>query len=172
MDRLFDRSATGLEAGRELLRLRQDNDIISNYANEFQTLATDKSWEGRALVDAFLHGLAESVKDELLTRDLPDDLERIIAVAIRIDARLDDRGRAMRARSPPPRCPALRHRLSPPPRLPRSEVHHYPPSSPRGKPEVMMVDRSRVSREERERRQRDRTCFGCGEMGQEDHKWA
>ena len=28
-----------------------------------------------------------------------------------------------------------------------------------------MVDRSRVSREERERRQRERVCFRCGERG-------
>ena len=68
--------------------------IISDFAIEFQTLATDSGWEGRALVDAFLHGLAEPVKDELLTRALPDDLEQIIAMAICIDARLEDRRRA------------------------------------------------------------------------------
>ena len=56
MQRMFDRSATGLEAGRELLRLCQGHDTISNYSIEFQTLATDRGWEGRALVDAFLHG--------------------------------------------------------------------------------------------------------------------
>ena len=62
---------------------------------------TDSGWEGRALIDAFLHRLAESVKDELLTRDLPDDLDRIVAMAIRIDGRLEDRRRAARARCPP-----------------------------------------------------------------------
>ena len=67
-----------------LLRLRQGTD--SNYSIEFQTLATDSGWEGRALVDAFLHGLAESVKDELLTRDFPDDLDRIVTMAIRVSS--------------------------------------------------------------------------------------
>ena len=75
MQRMFGCSATGLEAGRELLRLCQGHDTVSNYSIEFQTLATDSGWEGQALVDAFLHRLAESVKDELLMRDLPDDLE-------------------------------------------------------------------------------------------------
>ena len=158
---MFDHSATGLEAGRELLRLRQGHDTISNYSIEFQMLATDSGWEGRALVDAFLHGLAESVKDELLTRDLPDDLERIIVMAIRVNARLEDRRRATRASSPPPRHQASRRRLSPPPRLPRSEVHCYPLYPPRGESETMMVDGSWVLRKERERRQRDRACFGC-----------
>ena len=91
MQRMFDHSGTGLEAGRKLLRLRQGKDTVSNYSIEFQALATDSGWEGRALVDAFLHGLAESVKDELLMRDLPDDLDRIVAMAIRVDARLEDR---------------------------------------------------------------------------------
>ena len=92
-----------------------------NFAIDFQTLATDSGWEGRALVDAFLHGLAEPVMHELLTRDLPDDLERIIALAIRVDARLEDQ----------------RRRLPSPPRLPRSKVHRYPPSPPRGESEAM-----------------------------------
>ena len=165
MQRVFDRSATGLEAGRELLRLRQGHDTVSDFAIDFQTLAVDSGWEGRALVDAFLHGLAEPVKHKLLTRDLPDDLERIIALAIRVDARLEDRRRATRAKSPLPRRPAPRRRLSPPPRLPRNEVHRYPPSPTRDESEAMMVDRSRVSREERERHQQERACFGCGERG-------
>ena len=59
---------------------------MSEYAIDFQTLATGSGWAGRPLMDAFLRGPAEEVKDELLTRELPDDLERIIALAIRIDA--------------------------------------------------------------------------------------
>ena len=91
-----------LEAGRKLLHLHQGHNTVSDFAIDFQTLATGSGWEGRALVDAFLHGLAEPVKDELLTQDLPDDLERIIAMAICVDARLEDRRRATRTRSPPP----------------------------------------------------------------------
>ena len=92
---VYGRDAAGVrEAGRELLRLRQGQNTVSDFAIDFQTLAADSGWEGRSLVDAFLHGLAEPVKHELLTRDLPDDLERIIALAIRVDARLEDRRRA------------------------------------------------------------------------------
>ena len=116
-------------------------------------------------MDAFLHGLVESVKHELLTRDLPEDLERIIALAIHMDARLEDRRRATRTRSPIPQRPAPRRRMSPPPRPSQNEVHRYPPSPPRGESEAMMVDCSRVSREERERHQWERACFGCGERG-------
>ena len=148
MQRVFDRSVTGLEAGRELLRLCQGQNTVSDFTIDFQTLATDSGWEGRALVDAFL------LKHELLTWDLPDDLERIIASAIRVGARLEDWGRATQARSPFPWRPVPRRRPPSPSRPPRSEAHRYPPSTPRGESEAMMVDRSRVSREERERRLR------------------
>ena len=67
---------------------------------DFQTLAADSGWEGRALVDAFLQGLAEPVKHELLTRELPEDLEQITALAIRVGARLEDQRRMTPARSP------------------------------------------------------------------------
>ena len=90
MHRVFDRSTTGHDAGQELLRLRQGSKSVSDYSIEFQTLATDSGWEGRALVDTFLHGLSEAVKDELLTRELPEDLDRIVALAIRIDTQLED----------------------------------------------------------------------------------
>ena len=163
MHRVFDRSSAGLEAGRELMRLHQGTDTVSDYAIEFQTLATDSGWE--ELIDTFLHGLAESMKDELLTRDFPEDLDRIIAMAIRVDARPKDRRRAVQAWSAPQQRQHPRGRVSLPPRTPRSEVHRNPPSHPRGESEDMMVDRFCVSREERERRQRDRACFGCGEGG-------
>ena len=165
MQRVFDRSATGLEAGRELLRLRQGHNTVSDFAIDFQTLAVDSGWEGWSLVDAFLHGLVEPVKHELLTCELPDDLERIIALAIRVDARLEDWRQTTRARSPLLRRPAPRRRPSPPPRLTRNEAHHIPPSTPRGESEAMIVDHSRVSQEERERRRRERACFRCGEGG-------
>ena len=67
MHRVFDRSSTGLEAGRDLMRLQQGRSSVSDYAIDFQTLATDSGWEGRALINAFLHGLSEAVKDELPT---------------------------------------------------------------------------------------------------------
>ena len=101
MHRVIDRSSTGLEAGRDLMRLQQGRSSVSDYAIVFQTLPTDSGWEGRGLIDAFLHGLSEAVKDELLTRDLTAELDRIIALAIRVDARLEDHRRLVKPRSPP-----------------------------------------------------------------------
>ena len=167
IQRIFDRSATGLEAGRDLLRLRQGQKTVSDYSIDFQTLATDSGWEGRALVDAFLQGLAEPVKHELLTRELPEDLEQIIALAIRVGARLEDQRRMTPARSPLSWRPVPRRPPPPPPRPPRSEVHRHPPVTPRGESGDYRRDQFRVPREkeERERRRRTRACFSCGAEG-------
>ena len=93
----FDRSATGLDA----MRLIQGSSSVSDYSIDFQTLVTDSGWKGRALVDAFLHGLSDAIKDVLLSRELPDELDWIIALAIRVDARLEDHKRLVKPRSPP-----------------------------------------------------------------------
>ena len=163
MHRVFDRSSPGLEAVRDLMRLQQGRSSVSDYAIDFQTLATDSGWEGRALIDAFLHGLSEAVKDELLTQDLPDELDHIIALAIRVDARLEDLRRLVKPRSP------LRYYNRRQPTFPstnqRATFLPIPPNNPVGEPEVMMVDRSRLTKEERERRVRDRACLYCGGRG-------
>ena len=138
---------------------------MSEYAIDFQTLATDSGWAGRPLVDAFLHGLAEEVKDELLTRELPEDLECIITLAIWIDTRLEDRRRWRRPRSPPPRGLFDQPRFSRPTTQPQRKTARTSPPRPRGEPEPMVVDRSRVRDEERYQRLRTRACFRCGEKG-------
>ena len=167
MQRVFDRSATGLEAGRDLLRLRQGQKTMSDYSIDFQTLATDSGWEGCALVDAFLQGLAEPMKHELLTRELPEDLEQIITLAIRVGAQLEDQRRTTSARLPFPQYLGPRRPPPSPPRPPWSKVHRHPPLTPRGESGDYRRDQFRVPREEEERvrRRRIRACFSCGVEG-------
>lgn len=50
-----------------------------DYAIEFRTLAEDSGWHDSALIDAFLHGLATKIKDQLISLDIPDDLNGLIA---------------------------------------------------------------------------------------------
>ena len=128
MHRIFDRSSTRHDAGREILQLRQGSNSVSDFAIEFQTLVTDSGWEGRALDDAFLYGLSEHCHT--------------------------------RQRSPV-RYGPRRHQPSPP-------ASSLPtPTSPGGRkePEAMMVDHSRLTREERERQVRNQACLYCGGAG-------
>ncbi|KAJ8282443.1 hypothetical protein COCON_G00049620 [Conger conger] len=158
MKRMFDRSRHGREAAREILRMHQGERSVSDFAIDFQTLATSCGWASQALYDTFLNSLAERIKDELLTRELPDDLEQLIALAIRVDSRLRDRrrfqspGRPVRSRGETPRVWS-----SPSPREER-------PTNT-GEAEPMRVDRAWLTREEKERRMRGRLCLYCGQEG-------
>ena len=117
---------------------------------------------GEPSFDAFLHGLAEEIKDELLTRDLPDELDHIITLAIRVDTWQEDRRRMTKPKSPP----RFYHRgtitLPPTQAVTRTTS---PNSASMGEPEAMMVDRARLTREERYRRVRTRSCLYCGGTG-------
>ena len=66
MRRALDRSKHGHEAARELLHIHQGRRSVSNYAIDFQTLATSSGWNSEALFDIFLNGLSEEIKDELV----------------------------------------------------------------------------------------------------------
>ena len=58
---------------------------MEDYAVDFRTLAAESAWNPEALFDIFLHGISEEVKDELAARELPTDLDSLIALTIRID---------------------------------------------------------------------------------------
>ena len=53
MRRVFDRSKHGHEAARELLHMRQGRRSVSEFAIDFQTLATSTSWNAGAIFDTF-----------------------------------------------------------------------------------------------------------------------
>jgi hypothetical protein len=86
--KVFEAPGSGREAARKLLQLRQDTLSVADYAVEFHTLAAESTWNPEALFNTFLHRLSEEVKDELAARDLPMDLDSLIALTIRIDGRL------------------------------------------------------------------------------------
>ena len=139
-----------------MLNLTQGGRIVADYAIEFRTIAADSSWNAPSLLDAFYHGLSGRIKDELAARDLPTDLDHLVALAVRIDGRLRER---WRERAQVSVSPAPPH----PPRDPQP-----PPTSqhaPSGSPEPMQLGRSQLSMEERQRRLRANQCMYCGQDG-------
>ena len=66
---------------------------VADYGVDFHTLAAKSAWNQEALFDMFLHGASEEVKDELAARELPTDLDSLIALTIRIDVRLREQRR-------------------------------------------------------------------------------
>ena len=80
---------------------------MADYSIDFRTRASQSSWNSSALCEAFLHGLADYIKDELVSHDTPITLDGVIDLAIRIDLRIQARRREKRQRgaqrSLPPR---------------------------------------------------------------------
>ncbi|XP_069605071.1 uncharacterized protein [Ranitomeya imitator] len=66
---------------------------VGQYAIRFRTLASELQWTNEPLVGVFRRGLSGRVKDELAGRDLPETLDDLISLAIRIDMRLQQRSR-------------------------------------------------------------------------------
>ncbi|XP_073684926.1 serine protease 27-like [Garra rufa] len=94
MLRVFDRSAHGEEASRVLSSLRQGGRSVVDYSIAFRTLAATSGWNETALAARFLEGLNAHVKDEVIARELPKNLDPLIDLAIRVDKRFDLRRRA------------------------------------------------------------------------------
>ncbi len=87
--KVFDHSARGIEVARALSVLRQGEQSVSVYSIEFRTLAASCSSNEKALWDHFLHGLAEHVKDEIYSLELPAGLDGLIDLAIWVDDRIE-----------------------------------------------------------------------------------
>lgn len=163
--KIFQHTTPGREAARAISSLRQGERRVADYAIEFRTLAADSGWNDAALLDSFLFGLSDPLKDQLAPLDLPEDLDSVIALAIKIDKRLLEREREKRrprgAVTPPS------HKRSSPPSW---RFSGQSPSSPSPSPPVvveepMQLGRTRLSPEERQRRLREGRCIYCAQLG-------
>lgn len=61
-----------------------------DYVIEFRTLTTDIGWNKAALVDAFVGGLTQHIKEQLITLELLEDLDNVIAMINKIDCQQSD----------------------------------------------------------------------------------
>ncbi len=152
MRRVFDRAASGREAARMLADLRQGERTVSDFSIEFRTLAAENQWNEEAQWDMFLHGLADRVQKEIYAMDLPTSLNDLVALALRVDARLSRMGR--RTQSNRPTGGAEDQRFGG--RDTVNPVYDHEP---------MQVGRARLSREEKERRRSQGLCMYCGGEG-------
>ncbi len=98
--KVFDNSARGIEVARALSVLHQGKQSVSAYSIEFRNVAAFCGWNEKALWDPFLHSLAEHVKDEIYSLELPAGLDKLIDLTIRVDDRIALRSRPRRGRFP------------------------------------------------------------------------
>ncbi len=133
---VFEHSASGKEAGEQLLALRQGKDTAADYSLTFRTLAAQTGWESGPLKLLYRKGLSAELQSELACRDEGRTLEEFINITIRLDNLLRSR------RSPLASAPATV-----------------------SEPEPMHIGITRLSLEERERRIRNHLCLYCGQSG-------
>lgn len=150
MRRVFDRAVTGREAARQLAELRQGNRSVSDYSIEFRTLAAECKWNEEAQWDMFLHGLADRIQKEIFAIDLPEKIDGLIDLALRVDARLS----RLRSRMEP------QHGSVECPQASATDAVSYTVD-----PEPMQVGRARLSREEKARWRSRGLCLYCGGNG-------
>lgn len=84
LHKVFDHSALGTEAACALSLLQQGGRSVSEYSIEFCMLAASCGWIAKAQWDHFLHGLAEYIKDEIFSLELPPSLDGLIDLTIRV----------------------------------------------------------------------------------------
>lgn len=85
LQKVLSLGSKGTIGAKGLLNLQQ------GYQMDFRTKAHQSDWNLAALHDAFLDRLAECIKNELVSNELPSSLEGVIKLATRVDLRIQAR---------------------------------------------------------------------------------
>jgi hypothetical protein len=156
MLKVFDLESTIAEASRILMSIRQGRRTVADYSIDFRTVASRSSWNMEALVDAFLHSLADYIKDELVSHDQPPTLDEAIALAVRIDRRIQARRHERGRQSPSTSTRSVPTALLSAPATPSSQPDQSEP---------MEIGRTSLTPAERQRRITSNLCLYCGGDG-------
>lgn len=85
---IFQSFSAGREGARSLMCLCQGGSSVLDYAIELRTLAADSGWNNSAHIYAYISGLSQCIKEQLISLDLPDNFDNVLAIANNIDCRL------------------------------------------------------------------------------------
>ncbi|KAL0150433.1 hypothetical protein M9458_054260 [Cirrhinus mrigala] len=138
---VFDYPEGGEGAGEQLLTLRQGRSTAAEFALTFRTLAAQTGWPDDPLKLHFRKGLSHELQAELACRDEGKSLDELINLAIRIDNLVRSR------------------------RTGKDVPPSVPPTTATPEPEAMQIAHTRLTPEERERRQQLSLCLYCGKPG-------
>lgn len=149
------------DAAKRLLSLRQGQRSVADYSIEFRILGTEANWDEQALRGVFVHGLSESMKDELTFHNEPSTLDDLISLSIRLDNRQRERRRerdskVSRVSSRVQQDPVRTLQTS------SSSMASVPPHTHE---EPMQLGRFHLNAAERQRRIDAGECIYCGLTG-------
>ncbi|KAI3363775.1 hypothetical protein L3Q82_001206 [Scortum barcoo] len=135
--KVFSKPRLGPDATGGLLNISQGNRTVQDYAIEFRTKARLSDWNEPARCDAFLHGLGEYLKDELVSYELPSSFDDLVGLTTRIDGRIQARRQERRQ--------AQRHQPSSFRSWPPSATEEATSNSHTREPEPMQIGRTRLT---------------------------
>ncbi|KAJ5571802.1 hypothetical protein N7535_005462 [Penicillium sp. DV-2018c] len=148
-------------AERRLDRLRQTGSA-SVYAAEFQQIISHLDFDEDTYIWLFERGLKEDIKDELMRIDRPEELHKMIELAVKFDNRLYERKLQRREQRQGGNVPYRYRRHEGRRGQQRQQPREY--SDPYG-PQPMELDAARLPAEEQKRRKDNNLCFNCGKAG-------
>ncbi|KAI3370533.1 hypothetical protein L3Q82_025292 [Scortum barcoo] len=144
--------------------LRKGNHrTVQDYAIDFRTKARLSDWNEPARCDAFLRGLGEYLKDELVSYELPSSFDDLVGLTTRVSTgafRLAVRRDVRFKDTSPPRFDPWPPSATEEATSNSSNSHTREPES-----EPMQIGRTRLSPEERARRRQGNLCLYCGQAG-------
>ncbi|EKV17987.1 Retrotransposon polyprotein, putative [Penicillium digitatum PHI26] len=137
---------------------KSSEECASVYASEFQQIISYLDLPDRAYIPYFEAGLKSEVKDELARIDRPDNLDQLIAIAVKIDNRINERRYERKEMDQWKR--GKTHGLN---RFGHGRRENRAPRDPDPYgPKPMELDATQE--EQKERRQKN-LCFTCGKPG-------
>jgi len=74
------------QAAERQLHILKMNKLTVKYVAEFQWIAALMNWDNDALISQYYWGLNETIKDEIVKMDQPEELQNIINIFININS--------------------------------------------------------------------------------------
>lgn len=146
-------------SSKKKLVLRQGQKSVADFSVYFRIATREAGWDDLALRGIFSNALNDQIKGQLATREEPDNLNKLINLAIHIDNHMRERQNQANYSSqnsslPVPSFPAPVSNFSTPP------LTNFSPE-----PEPMQIGRTCLTPEERQCRKTAKECLYCGKKG-------
>lgn len=91
LSKICDQNTPDREAASVLMGLLQGKRMVADYTIEFRILGEDSGWNSFSLCNAYQHGLSDHLKHQLAPLELPEGLDSLISLSVRIDKRFFER---------------------------------------------------------------------------------
>lgn len=83
--KIFALPKSEVDLESELLQLHQGDQPICCFISDFHTLAAKLNWGDAVLYSVFMEGIADYIRDEMVSHEAPKPFDATIDLALKID---------------------------------------------------------------------------------------